>query len=185
MSTIKITAFSGSPRKGGNTDYLVHTFVDTVKSLGVDAEAVRLCDYKISPCTSCHLCIEKGECVMDDGMVKLYPKLLESDGILIASPVYFNNVSAQAKAFMDRTWSLRGRLKWKVGGAMVVGRRYGHESALNAIHSFFLKHEVIIAYRGVVAFAFKKGDIVNDKHALNCTKRLAESMVDLVRRLKG
>lgn len=50
--------------------------------------------------------------------------LLESDAIVLGSPVYFNNVSAQMKAFMDRTWCMRGRLKNKIGGALVVGKRY-------------------------------------------------------------
>ena len=181
---MKILAFSGSPRKGGNTDILAKIFLDQVNAMGAETELVRLCDYEISPCASCRLCVNTGKCVLEDGMGKLYPKLLEADGILIASPVYFNNVSAQTKAFMDRTWCLKGKLKWKVGGAIVVGRRYGHELALNAIHSFFLKHEMILAYRGVVSFAFEKGEALNDKKAIECTKYLARSMVELIKKLK-
>lgn len=181
---VKIFALSGSPRKGGNTDILTKIFIEYVNDMGAEAELVRICDYQISPCASCRLCVDAGKCVLEDGMRELYPKLLEADGILIASPVYFNNVSAQTKAFMDRTWCLRGKLKWKVGGAIVVGRRYGHELALNAIHSFFLKHEMIVAYRGVVSFAFEKGEALNDKKAIECTRYLARSMVELIRKLK-
>ena len=82
----------------------------------------------------------------------IIPQLLESDGIVIGSPVYFNNVSAQAKAFIDRTWCIRGKLRNKIGGAIVVGRRYGAESAITAINAFFLKHEMIPANRGVCSW---------------------------------
>ena len=183
MGEIKFIAISGSPRINGNTDYLVKVFADHCRKLGVNVEVIRLYDYNIKPCISCRLCLEDGKCRIKDDMCKIYPKILSCNGILLASPVYFNNVSAQMKAFMDRTWCLRGKLKWKIGGGIVVGRRYGHELALNAIHSFFLKHEIIIAYRGVVAFAYEKGEIINDKHAINCTKYLAEVMFKLAEKL--
>jgi len=65
-------------------------------------------------------------------------KLLKADAIVIGSPVYFNSVPAQTKAFIDRTWCIRGRLRNKTGGAIVVGRRCGIESAITAINAFFL-----------------------------------------------
>ena len=68
-------------------------------------------------------------------MELISPMLFESDVIVLGSPVYFNNVSAQMKAFMDRTWCIRGRLRNKIGGAIAVGRRYGIESAITAINA--------------------------------------------------
>jgi len=103
----------------------------------------------------------------------IIPRLLESDIVIIGSPVFFNNVTADVKAFMDRTWCLRGKLRDKIGAAMVVGRRYGAESAITAIHSFFVKHEMIVAHRGVTGLAFDKGEIASDSEAITATQQLA------------
>ncbi len=105
--------------------------------------------------------------------------LLDADAIVLGSPVYFNNVSAQLKAFMDRTWAIRGKLKNKIGGAIVVGRRYGAESAITAIHAFFLKHEMVPANRGVSGIAFASGGVQQDREAVEAAKRLAERIIEL------
>ncbi|RLE30760.1 flavodoxin family protein, partial [Candidatus Acetothermia bacterium] len=68
-------------------------------------------------------------------MCEIYPKLLAADALILATPVFFNNVTSTLKAFMDRTWCLRGKLRNKIGGAIAVGRRYGIEAALEAINA--------------------------------------------------
>lgn len=141
---------------------------------------VKLTDYQIEPCKSCWACQKSGKCAIDDKMSNvLIPMLLDSDGIVLGSPVYFNNVSAQLKAFMDRTWSIRGKLKNKIGGAIVVGRRYGAESAIMAINAFFLKHEIIPANRGICGIAFDQEEILQDIEAIEAAKRLGERMKEL------
>lgn len=141
---------------------------------------VKLADYQIEPCQSCWACQRLGECAVEDDMRRvLVPMLFAVDAIVLGSPVYFNNVSAQLKAFMDRSWSIRGRLRNKIGGALVVGRRYGAESAITAIHAFFLKHEMIPANRGVSGIAFDRGDVEQDSEAMEAAKRLAERILEL------
>ena len=141
---------------------------------------VKLSDHKIEPCTSCWACVRRNECTIDDDMSNvLIPMLLDASAVVLGSPVYFNNVSAQLKAFMDRSWSIRGKLKNKIGGAVVVGRRYGAESAITAMNAFFLKHEVIVANRGVSGIAFDRGDIEQDLEAVEAAKRLAERIREL------
>ena len=80
---------------------------------------------------------------------------------------------------MDRTWAIRGELKNKIGGAIVVGRKYGHENAITAINSFFLKHEIIIANRGVSGIAFEKGSIKSDKEAIKASEKLGKRIDQL------
>ncbi|WP_287583204.1 flavodoxin family protein [Candidatus Borrarchaeum sp.] len=181
---MQILAISGSPRKEGNTEYLVDVFLKTAEKLGANVDLIRLSEFKIHPCDSCWICVENGKCAIKDEMEEIYPKLLASDGILIASPVYFNNVTAQTKIFIDRTWCMRRKLKGKVGGCVVVGRRFGHETAIQAIHSFFLKHEITVSYRGVVGFAFSKGEITSDIHAIKSARYLAKSMIMMIKRLQ-
>jgi len=112
------------------------------------------------------------------------PKLISTDILIVATPVYFNNVSACTKAFIDRTWCLRGKLRNKIGGGVVVGRGYGLELALDAIHSFMLKHEMIICHRGVSCRAYKIGEALTDKQAIRDAKRLAKRLYELAIMIK-
>lgn len=172
---MKVIYISGSPRKKSNTDYLLEI------SLSITGgELIRLADHQIEFCTSCWACRKSGRCVIDDEMSNtLLPLLIESDAIVLGSPVYFNNVSAQLKAFIDRTWAIKGKLRNKIGGAIVVGRKYGAESAINAINSFFLKHEIIPANRGVCGIAYNSLEIVHDREAIFAAQSLAERLIEL------
>lgn len=172
---MKILYISGSPRKNGNTDYLLQ------KVKGVtDGEFLKLTDYEIKPCESCWACRGQEGCVIDDDMTdKIIPKLMDADALVIGTPVYFNNVSSQLKTFIDRTWSIKGKLRNKIGGTVVVGRKYGHESAITAINSFFLKHGMIVANRGVSGIAFEKESITKDKEAVKAAERLGKRINEI------
>lgn len=175
MDQSKVLYISGSPRKESNTDYLLRK---SQKITG--GEFLKLIDYEVKPCDSCWICRNGNKCKIEDDMTEIIlPKLKKSKGFVIGSPVYFNNVSSQTKAFMDRTWAIRGELENKIGGAIVVGRKYGHENAITAINSFFLKHEMIIANRGVSGIAFKKGSVTSDKEAIEASVRLGERINQL------
>jgi len=177
---MNIVYISGSPRKISNTDYLLNCILSRA-----DGEFIKLTDYAIEPCRSCWACRENGCCVIDDGMeTVVIPKLLTADAIVVGTPVYFNNVTAQLKAFIDRTWSIRGKLKDKIGAAVVVGRRYGAEGAIMAINAFFLKHDMIVANRGISGIAFEPGEIRDDLESMEAAKRLGDRILDLYRTLK-
>jgi len=174
---MKAIYISGSPRGRSNTDYLLELILSIV-----GGQFVKLADCHVESCKSCWACRDSGKCVIDDDMSNtLIPMLLEADVLILGSPVYFNNVSAQLKAFMDRTWCIRGQLRNKIGGAVVVGRKYGIESAITAINAFFLKHEMIPANRGVCGIAFEKEEIVKDKEAIESAKKLGKRIKELGR----
>jgi len=177
-----ILLISGSPRKGGNTDVICNMLEEELEKFD-RVNVVRICDYNIKPCISCRECVKKGECLIEDDMKKIYPLLFKAKAIVIISPVYFNNVTAQLKTFIDRTWCIRGKLKNKIGAAIVVGRRYGHEMAINAIHSFFLKHEMIIGTRGIVVMGYEKGEAKKDKEGIRDVKKLAKRIAELLERV--
>jgi multimeric flavodoxin WrbA len=173
---INVLCVSGSPRSESNTDILLRRVLDST-----GGRLLKLSKYDVKPCQSCWTCQETGECVIDDDMKNtLTAKLLESDAIVLGTPVYFNNVSSQLKAFMDRTWCLRGMLRNKVGATVVVGRRYGIEGAVSSINSFYLKHEMIPANRGVCGIAFQAGEVLDDEEALEAAGVLGERILELV-----
>ncbi len=172
---MRILYISGSPRRESNTDCLLVHILDRA-----DGEFMKLTDYSIRPCSSCWACLKNGSCAIADDMRNtITPKLLSADALVIGTPVYFNNVTAQLKSFIDRTWALRGRLKNKIGAAVVVGRKYGAESAITAIHAFFLKHEMIVANRGVCGVAFKPGSVNDDEESFRAATKLASRILEL------
>jgi multimeric flavodoxin WrbA len=177
----KVSGICGSPRAKGNTEILLDTALNKFDEAFFKTEKILLREYVLKPCLSCGQCIENQKCCIEDDMTStIITRLLDSHVIILASPVYFNNVSGQVKVFMDRTWCIRGKLKDKMGGGIVVGRGYGLESALTAIHAFMIKHEMILEHRGVSGTAYEKGEIIKDERAIKDAKDLAERLSELV-----
>lgn len=106
---MNVLVILGSPRKKGNSEILTHALLEGVRQAGGSTEIIRLCDLKISPCLSCGGCDKTGKCVVEDDMIPLYEKIISIDKIIIASPIFFYGVTAQTKAFIDRTQALWNR----------------------------------------------------------------------------
>ena len=120
----RVLALLGSPRKSGNSETLAGAVLDGMREEGGEPEVVRLCDLKINPCLSCGGCAKTGACVLEDDMDLLYHKLITYPRIIMAAPIFFYGIPAQAKAFVDRCqalWSrkqiLKQQGKWKVDGS--------------------------------------------------------------------
>ena len=107
----------GSPRKKGNSEILTLALLEGVRQAGGSPEIIRLGDLKISPCISCGGCDKTGKCVVEDDMTPLYEKIITLDKIIVSSPIFFYGITAQTKAFIDRTQALwnRKRLLQKKG----------------------------------------------------------------------
>ena len=114
---MNVLTFLGSPRKKGNSEILTQALLEGVRQAGGSPEIIRLCDLKISPCISCGGCDKTGKCVVEDDMIPLYKKIIATDKIIVSSPIFFYGVTAQTKAFIDRTQALwnRKRLLQKKG----------------------------------------------------------------------
>jgi multimeric flavodoxin WrbA len=112
-----VLVFLGSPRKKGNSEILTEKVLEGVIKAGGSPETIRLCDLKISPCISCGGCDKTGKCVVEDDMTPLYDKIITINKIIVASPIFFYGITAQTKAFIDRTQALwnRKRLLQKKG----------------------------------------------------------------------
>ncbi|RQD73631.1 MAG: flavodoxin family protein [Candidatus Syntrophonatronum acetioxidans] len=101
---MKVLGMVGSPRKKGNTSILVQEALKPFEKEGIETELVFLKDYEIEGCRGCEGCKDTYKCVIEDDMQKLYPVLLECEGIILGSPAYFYNISAFVKAFIDRCY---------------------------------------------------------------------------------
>jgi len=136
---MKIVAIAGSPRVDGNTSYLIDQALSEAGSLGVETEKIVLSECQIAPCQSHDECGSFASCPQEDDAELALRKLYEADGVILASPVYYYNVTAQLKAFIDRNiFYYRRRWKMKAGcaGIIVVAGGAGIEDTANAMIRF-------------------------------------------------
>jgi len=123
----RVLGLFGSPRKGGNTDILLEEFLRGCREGGATCERVQICQLQVGGCRGCGGCEKTGRCVVEDDMQPVYEALDRSDRIVMAVPIYFYNVPAQAKAVIDRSQALwtRKYMRQKAGKGPVTraGRR--------------------------------------------------------------
>ncbi|MBP1732217.1 MAG: Iron-sulfur flavoprotein [Deltaproteobacteria bacterium] len=178
---MKILGIVGSPRKGGNTEVLLEQVLAAAKDLGADVEQLFIADKKIAPCDGCESCLVTGKCKIKDDMQEMYSKLIEADGIVFGTPVYFWGMTAQAKAFIDRTFVFRPDrpLRNKIAGFVIVARRRGVSETLSALVSYCFMQKMH-AVGGVTAYADEKGGVRQNKAAMDEARELAGDMVHAI-----
>lgn len=187
---IKIIGIVGSPRVGGNTEYIVTETLKTIEKDGVETELVRLSDKEIRPCDACLSCRTKGDCWVEDDLKQIFNKMMNADGIILSSPVYFGSATPQMKALIDRAGYLsvaKGRVfENKVGGAIVVARRAGHNFTLAQLLFFFLHQGMIVPGSTYwnIAFGREKGEVVQDEEGLKTIRDYSKKMIWLIEKIK-
>jgi len=102
---VKIVGFTASPRKTGNTAFIVNKILEGAKERGAETESWHWSDLVIKPCTGCLSCVQSDRCVISDDMQILSEALGHSDALVLGSPVYMGQMSAQAKIFTDRLFA--------------------------------------------------------------------------------
>ena len=157
---MKILGIVCSPRRGGNTEILMTHALASARDSGAETEMVLVADLSIGPCDACGACLSEGACQKEDDMQVLYDKFEAVDGIIFGTPVYFLNVSAQAKAIMDRTYAClwQGKLRGKVAAAIAAARRVGAGQVLSLMYSFFNVQRMFNA-GGAIGYGREKGEV--------------------------
>lgn len=176
---MKVLGIVCSPRKGGNTEFLVQEALTGAQDRGAETELVTVWDKDIKPCDGCLSCEKTGKCHIQDGVQEIYPKLVEADGIVWGTPVYFWSATAQAKILIDRSYALytnTNRLTNKVSGVISVGASLGHLGVWQLFSTFFSVHHML-STDFVYGYARNKGDVRKDKHAVQASRELGRQMV--------
>ena len=106
---IKVLGISGSPHRHGNTETLLDSFLKGTHASGATVEKVVLKTLQYSPCRGCNACHKTGECIVNDDAITLYEKILASDCLAVASPIYTMGITAELKGFIDRQQYLWAR----------------------------------------------------------------------------
>ena len=106
---LSVLGLAGSPRRHGNTESLLDQVLAGAASQGAETDKIVIRRLEIAPCIACDKCFETGRCVVQDDYQLVYPKLIVAERIVLASPIFFLGVSAQAKALIDRCQCLWAR----------------------------------------------------------------------------
>ena len=136
---MKILAIVGSPRLKDNTNFLVDQALDEAGKFGAETEKIVVSQYKIGPCLGHENCASLEACTQKDDTDWIIDKFYEADGVILACPVYYLNVTAQMKAFLDRNYfpyKKNLRAKARSVGIIVVAEQMGIEDTLNTLHQF-------------------------------------------------
>lgn len=170
---MNVIGISGTPRKKGNSELLLRFALKPFENNGWNVKIFLFSELEIKPCNACGSCKKTGICIINDDMHKIYDAFRWCNAIIISSPVYFLNVSAQLLALLDRHYAVDNEkpLEGKVGGAITVGGGFtgGQTIALNAIYTWMLSCGIICVpgeLFGVKAVAGKPGDVLNQKNQL-------------------
>lgn len=189
---LKITAFNCSARKDGNTAILLKTALAELAKAGFGTELVQLAGRPLRGCTGCGGCFRNKDkrCVLpDDGLNGYIEKMDGSAGILIGSPTYFADVSAEAKALIDRAGFVSiangGLFRRKAGAAVIAVRRGGAVHAFDTINHFFTISQMIIPGSNYwnVGIGREAGEVEKDEEGMATMKVLGENMAWLLGKL--
>ncbi len=190
---MKAVAFNCSPRKDGNTAHMLKTVLAKIEKEGIETELVQVGGKTLNGCRACGACKKNQDmkCVFgDDEMNDFIEKMATADAIIIGSPTYFSDMTAECKALIDRGgFVLRGNgnpLKRKVGAAVSAVRRAGGIHVIDGIQHFFTINEMYVASSSYwnMSLAAAPGDHEKDAEGVKTMETLGENIAYLMKKLE-
>lgn len=186
---MKVVGFNGSPRKNGNTGILIGKVFRVLEKEGIETELVHLSHKTIHGCISCYKCLENVDrrcAVNDDAANEYIEKVVQAQGVVLGSPVYFMDVTPEMKALIDRVGfvsrSNGGMFRNKVGALVATARRTGAVHTLDTMSHFFLSMEMIVAGRAI-GMGWREGDVEKDEEGLLLADALGQRMAWVLKNL--
>ena len=188
---MKVIAFNGSPRKDGSTTTLISYLLREIEKEGIETELIQLSAKAIHGCVACYKCFENQNqrcAVNNDAANEYIEKLITAQSIVLGSPSYFQDVTAEMKALIDRAGFVglaNGKLyKNKVGASLSCFRRSGGMHTVETMNHFFFSNEIIIAGRAM-SVAKDKGEVEKDVEGVQMAQTLGQKIAWLVKKLYG
>lgn len=191
---MKVIAINGSARSKGNTKILIEKVFEPLAAEGIETEILSLAGKTIHGCRACYKCFsgETHRCAFDDDAVnECIAKMIEADGIILASPTYFADISAELKAVIDRAGLVAKAngdlLARKVGAAVVAVRRGGSIHAYDSINHFFGINQMIVpgSCYWNMGIGREVGEVEGDEEGIKTMRVLGENMAWLLKKLNG
>ena len=187
---MKVLGINGSARRDGNTAIMINKVFEELNASGIETELVQLGGSVIQPCKACWACGGKGNCVHSaDNFRELFDKIKSADGIILGSPVYCANVSANMQALLERAAVIAdmnpGLFKHKVGAAVAAARRGGALNTVDAMNHFFLVQDMYVvgsSYWGM-AYGRMPSEVEQDSEGMETMISLGRNMAHLLKAL--
>ncbi len=190
---MKVVAFNGSARKGGNTEKLISYVFEELEKEGIETELVNLAGQHTHGCIACYQCFanKNRRCsVTTDCINDCIARMEEADGIILASPTYFADMSSELKALIDRCGMVSrangDMYRRKVGAAVVACRRAGAIHVFDSINHFFTIGQMIIVGSSYwnIGMGREKGEVAADAEGVATMRTLGQNMAWLLKKLK-
>jgi multimeric flavodoxin WrbA len=189
---MKVIAINGSPRTNGNTAILIGYVFRELEKAGIQTEMVQLAGVKIRGCMACFKCgenLDKKCAVKNDSINGYIEKMLNADGIILASPTYFTDVTSEMKALIDRTGMVAKQnadmFRRKVGAAVIAVRRAGAVHAFDTINHFFFINQMVVPGSSYwnMGMGMEPGAVEGDEEGIAIMKTLGENMAWLLKKI--
>ena len=181
---MKAVAINGSARENGNTAMLLNYVLEELSKEGISTELVQLAGKPVRGCAACAKCFKSGDrrCAIKDDIVnEVIAKMDAADAIILGSPTYFTDVSAEMKALIDRSGFVAkangDMFRRKVGAAVVAVRRAGSIHAFATMNNFFLIGQMIIPGSSYwnMGFGLQPGDVEKDEEGIRTMRTLGQN----------
>ena len=185
---MKVVLVNGSPNEKGCTYTALKEVADELQRQGVEAEIVHIGKAPVRGCLGCGGCRKTGRCVFDDAVNTLAETLIQADGLVFGSPVFYAGISGQLKCFMDRLFYSRGaQLSGKPAAAVVSARRGGCVSAFDDINRFFTinRMPVVSSQYWNQVHGNTPDEVRKDEEGLQILRTLARNMAWLLKNLEA
>lgn len=191
---MKVIAINGSARKDGNTAILIRAVLRELEQEGIETELLQLAGKKLRGCIACFKCFKNKDqrCSVDkDYANECIGKMASADGIILGSPTYFSNVTAELKALIDRAGMVAiandHMFRRKVGAAVVAVRRGGAIHVFNSINHFYFISQMVVpgSCYWNMGFGRDMGEVEKDEEGLRTMQILGQNMAWLLKKIHG
>ena len=191
---MRVRAINGSPRKGGNTTLLINTIFAELEQHGATTEMVQIGGQIIRGCLACRQCFKhrNEKCVIkNDPINDVIQKMKNADVIVLGSPTYFTDVSAEMKAFIDRVGLVSGAngdlFKYKIGAAVVAVRRGGATHVFDTMNHFLHKSQMVMVGASYWNFGIglDSGEVAKDDEGMENMRNIADNIAWLYTKISA
>ncbi|MBQ7980764.1 MAG: flavodoxin family protein [Oscillospiraceae bacterium] len=184
---MKVVLLNGSPHTKGCTYTALNEVSQGLNENGIQTEIINIGNTGISGCNGCFSCRNTGRCIQDDIVNQTAEKIVEADGMIIGSPVYFSSPNATLIAYLDRLYAAYGNhLRFKPCGCIVSARRAGTTSALEVLNKYPLVCEqpLVASSYWCMVHGSTPDEVKNDTEGMEIAYNLGRNMSWMVNALK-
>lgn len=176
-----VMAIVGSPRPNGNTSFAADVAIAELEKHGVRCEKIALSDYRILPCEGHDECEELSACPLDDDAGPILERMYAADGLIFATPVYYEDVSGQMKVFIDRNCFYNYHEIWlaaRTVGLIAIAAETGVDETIDSLRRFVaLSSNTWLKPLAATGLATKIGDAADNPALIRSVGEMAHEMV--------